>query len=478
MRKMKFLNIIVILVLAVPLFLMTGCPQHTDSLYGVRVAGDGNGGAIAVYEATNGGNIYAQKISADGKNVWGENGVLLGNSGSQTYSYFSFNIIHDGAGGAIVAWPDSSQNKLQPTSHVTRISAEGNVLWQRDFSYFNQLVSDGSGGAIICDDNPLSTNSDNKDLIIVKIDSNGDYPWGIQGVTVPRKGYQGNTLQITSDGSGGIIVVWEELHYPSEAKPGETISKGSLFTQLINSAGNLKWGDGVLVYTTPENTYAESPQIISDSSGGAVIVWHQVYNGRIESGSPEAQMMDVFVQKVDTTGNILWKPNGIPLEINKNAVNALPLEPLTVSDKAGGAIIIWRDSRAAAANSAGVYAQKVDAEGNLKWQVGGTKVSTTSLNPHPVVVSSDSGGAIIVYSFQQDWGTLNAQKLDSNGQRLWPENGISITKGGFAGNSVVSDGQGGLIVAWGVNSSGTYVQRVNAEGRSLWGEKGIKLGKK
>ena len=104
---MKFLNIIVILFLVVPLFLMTGCPQHNDSLYGVRVTGDGNGGAIAVYEATNGGNIYAQKISADGKTVWGENGVLLGNSGSQTYSYFSFNIIYDGAGGAIVAWPDS-----------------------------------------------------------------------------------------------------------------------------------------------------------------------------------------------------------------------------------------------------------------------------------------------------------------------------------------------------------------------------------
>ena len=115
---------------------------------------------------------------------------------------------------------------------------------------------------------------------------------------------------------------------------------------------------------------------------------------------------------------------------------------------------------------------------NLKWQAGGIKVSTTSLNPHPLVVSSDSGGAIIIYSYQEDYGNLNAQKLDSTGQTLWPENGISITKDGFAGNSVVSDGQGGVIIAWGVNSNGAYVQRLNADGRSLWGEKGIKLGKK
>lgn len=190
MNKKVILITVAGIILLVPL-LLTGCPQHNDSLYGAKVAGDGNGGAIAVYEATNGGNIYVQKISSDGKTVWGENGVLLGNSGCQTYSYFSFNIIYDGAGGAIVVWPDSSQNKLRPTSHLTRIGTEGNVLWQRDFSYFNQLVSDGSDGAIICYDNPLSTNSDNKDLIIVKIDSNGDYPWGLQGVTVPRQGYQG-----------------------------------------------------------------------------------------------------------------------------------------------------------------------------------------------------------------------------------------------------------------------------------------------
>ena len=477
MNKKIMLIITAGIILLIPIFL-TGCPQHNEQLYGARVTSDGNGSAFIVYEATNGENMYVQKISADGKTVWGEKGVLLGNSGSQAYSFFSFNIIYDAAGGAIVVWPDSSQDKFQPISHLSRISAEGNLLWQHDFSYFNQLLSDGSGGAIICYDDPLSTNSDDKDLIIVKIDSNGNSPWDLQGVTVPRKGYQSNTLQITSDGSGGAIVVWEELESQPASTPGNPKVINRLLAQRIDSKGRMPWGGSRLLYTTPESTYAESPQITSDGSGGAVIVWQQVYNGKIESGSPEAQMMDIFVQKVDATGNILWKTNGVPLEINKNAVNALPLEPLTVSDNSGGAIIIWRDSRDTTANSASVYTQKVDAVGNLKWQEGGTKVSMTSINPHPLIVSSDSGGAIIVYSFQKDWGTLNAQKLDSNGQTLWLENGVSVIKNGFAGNSFVSDGQGGAIAAWGVNSSGAYVQRVSADGRLLWGEKGIKLGKK
>ena len=457
---------------------MTGCPQHNSLLYGSKVTGDGNGYAIAVYEATSGGNIYVQKISADGKTAWGENGVLLGNSGSQAYSYFSFNIIYDGAGGAIVVWPDSLQNKFQPTSHLTRIGAEGNILWQRDFSYFNELLSDGSGGAIICYDNPLSTNSDNKDLIIVKIDSSGAYPWGIAGVTVPRQGYQDNTLQIISDGSGGVIAVWEELESQPASTTGNPAVIDHLLAQRINSDGGMPWGGNRLLYTTPEGTWIESPQAGSDGMGGTVVSWFQSteITPAADNGQ-KAQKWDIVAQKIDGNGDVLWQPGGVPLDITKNNENAAPADPVLTVDNSGGAIIIWRDSRAAAANSAGVYAQKVDAEGNLKWQAGGTKVSTTSLNPHELIVGSDSGGAIVVYSFQEDYGNLNAQKLDSTGQTLWPENGVSITKGGFAGNSVVSDGQGGLIVAWGVNSSGAYVQRLNADGRSLWGEKGIKLGK-
>ncbi|MFA5308225.1 MAG: hypothetical protein WC370_01915 [Dehalococcoidales bacterium] len=88
-------------------------------------------------------------------------------------------------------------------------------------------------------------------------------------------------LKVTDDGTGGAMVVWEEVQRPPEAKPGEAVSTGHIFTQKINSEGELEWGDGVLVYTTPENTYPDSPQIISDSSGGAIVVWQQIFSGQI-----------------------------------------------------------------------------------------------------------------------------------------------------------------------------------------------------
>jgi limonene-1,2-epoxide hydrolase len=481
MRKRTITVILAIFILVMPVLLMTACPLHNNSFYGARVTGDGSGGAVAIYEDISGGNIYVQKISADGKTVWGERGVLLGNTGSQVYSYFSSDIVYDGAGGAIVVRPDSSQNKLQFTYHVSRINADGKVTWQRDFGYFKKMVSDGSGGVIVCCNNPSgqnTANSDGQNLAVVKIDSEGNYPWGTTGITVPLQGYQDNTLQITADSSGGAIVVWEDLESQPASTPGNPTVVDRLFAQRIDTNGHLPWGDSRLLYTTPKNTYAESPQIAGDGSGGATFVWQQTVNGRVESGSSQAQMMDIVVQKIDSAGNVMWGANGLPLQISASAVNATPIEPLLANDNTGGAIVIWRDHRDLTAAAAGIYAQNVDAGGHLKWQAGGIKVSATSLNPNPLIVSSGSGGSITAYSYQEDWQILNAQKLDSNGQALWPENGITITKYGFAGKSIVSDGQGGAIVAWGLSTSGSYVQRLNADGQLLWGEKGIKLGKK
>ena len=153
MNRKRTLLIAAFIVLSVPVLLtLCGCPLHIDSLYGLKVAADGSGGAIVIYEDSLGGNIYSQKISPEGNLLWGEKGVLLGSSNSKTYSFFNFNIVSDNSGGAIVVWPDSSQNQFRPTSHLARINSEGKILWQNGFISFNQLVSDGSGGALIAFD--------------------------------------------------------------------------------------------------------------------------------------------------------------------------------------------------------------------------------------------------------------------------------------------------------------------------------------
>jgi hypothetical protein len=477
MRK-KILSILMIGVfLLVLLFLMTGCPQHNDSLYGAKVTGDGDGGAIAVYEDVSGGNIYAQKISAEGKTVWGEKGVLLGNTGSQSYTFSNTQVINGAAGGAIVSWYSYAPKALSPEYHVTKLDTDGKTRWQQDFSRVDQLISDGNGGAIIG-----YTDADGLKLYLNSIDANGNETNPIGNKIAPGVSNNGNLQewQMVSDNAGGAIIAWVESQYPAGKQPGESQAVNHICVQRIDDKGSLLWGDisgdGTSIYSPPEGSWVQSLQVTDDGTGGAILSWFQsteiINKG---NNSPKTQNWDIFTQKIDGSGNILWQPDGVSLKISETDKQAAPSNPVITSDNSGGAIIAWRDSRDSSANSASVYAQRLDADGNLKWDAGGIKVAMTSVNPRPLIISGDLGGAITVYSSQEDGRILNAQKLDSNGQTLFPQNGITITGDGFVGDSIVSDGQGGMIAAWGVNSNGAYVQKLSANGQLLWGQNGIKL---
>jgi hypothetical protein len=466
MRKtivIKIISFIPLLLLV--LLLLTACPQHIDTQYGIKVVGDGSDGAFALYEDRLGGNVYVQKISPDGKTLWGKNGVLLGKNETQSYIYHFSYIVSDGEGGVIVSWSGSAY-------HTVKLDASGNFVWQKDFEHIDQLMPDGSGGVIV------DISPDENSIVLTRIDSDGNLPWGTT-VSLPYPGYG---HQVVNDGSGGTVIAYLKLRYPEGAQPGETTSQGYIYVQKIDSKGQLSWGDeGQLIYSTPDNTYAEDLQITGDGSGGAIVSWHQGPTGKIESGSPEALLMDVIVQKIDASGKIVWKEGGLPLEINRAAENAFPIEPLLMNDGLGGAIITWRDGRDRSSGvEASLYAQKVDKDGNLLWQGGGVKVSSTSLNPHHAIIYDSSGGAIISYSFPGDWKMLHAQKLDSDGKTLWGENGVLVIGDDYTGDSVSPDGLGGVVIGWGtskgrVGSEEAYIQRVSADGTLLWGAGGIKL---
>ncbi|MDD5501040.1 MAG: hypothetical protein PHH57_05065, partial [Candidatus Omnitrophica bacterium] len=152
MMKYKRLTVIALVtILAVSvLLLLTGCPQHIDSLYGVKVVGDGNGGAIIIYENKLGGTIYAQKISPEGRAQWGDKAVLGSNPDNKHYAFFSHRIVGDNSGGAIIAWWVALVGtKRTPVYQVFKLDSDGKRLWQKDVGPVDQLLSDGAGGAIL-----------------------------------------------------------------------------------------------------------------------------------------------------------------------------------------------------------------------------------------------------------------------------------------------------------------------------------------
>jgi len=405
------------------------------------ITGDNSGGAIvtyAVYETLTKQDYYVQRISPAGDFLWGGRGVSIGSTGNGIpYS----EAVSDGSGGAIVSWweclPEVPGEPTSCQSYVARIDAEGDVQWQwgREGVKIESMIADGAGGVIIG-----VWVADTKGSL-VKIDAEGNLPWGEDGVSVGLVPEYLN--QMVSYGSGGVIVVGYTFQGDSDA----------VYAQRVDSQGNMLWGsDGAQVFVGP----AESPRVASDGSGGGIIVFEQV--------TPSTDS-DIYVQKVDAEGDILWGPDGVPICVGPSH----QYSPQIVADGAGGAIVFWVDER-------GVCAQRVDADGHKPWNEDVLLCDSTYVR----IASDGSGGAFCV-SYD---GV--AKRLDATGTELWGSDGITFTPEAIhePGLALVPDDCGGLLISWAedvkwrhyeISNVSYYVQRIDAEGNVVWGDEEILL---
>ena len=89
-------------------------------------ASDGHGGLILVwqpYENFTHDNIYAPRIDATGKTLWGANGITVCDALSKEDEIA---IVGDGNGGVVVAWKDDRD--IFPDIYAQRIGADGNMV--------------------------------------------------------------------------------------------------------------------------------------------------------------------------------------------------------------------------------------------------------------------------------------------------------------------------------------------------------------
>lgn len=211
-----------------------------------------------------------------------------------------------------------------------------------------------------------------------------------------------------------------------------------------------------------------APQSVSDGAGGAIIVWLTGSN---------IGTHDIYAQRVNSAGVSQWAAGGVPIS---TATGDQEL-PKIVEDGAGGAIIVWRDSRAGLSEY-DIFAQRVNGAGVGQWIANGILISTAAgWQDRPQLVLDGVGGAVVVWEDRRD-GTYNdvyVQRVNSAGMAQWATDGIAI--GAAAGHQekpeLTTDGAGGAIIAWedGRRTDGTqiFLQRVNSAGVVQWTADGV-----
>jgi hypothetical protein len=317
---------------------------------------DGSGGAIITWEDWRyTADIYAQRINASGDVKWTPNGEAI--------TFFTNDqqnpqITPDGSGGAIITWEDSrlcGSWDNYADIYTRRITASGIVQWawngevisDAEYGQYNPtLISDGSGGAIITwqDSRWVGWN-----IYAQRINANGIRQWTPEnGLAICRTDGSQAIPTITSDGSGGAIITWQD------GRNGNY----DIYAQRINASGILQWTwNGKAICTASGNQLY--PTIISDGSGGAIITWEDLRSG--------ISNHDIYAQRVTALGVPLWTLNGVAICTTSGS----QYNPtLTSDDGAGGAIITWTDYRNGYSD---IYAQRINRDGTL----GETETSDT-----------------------------------------------------------------------------------------------------
>jgi hypothetical protein len=400
----------------------------------VQLVSDGAAGAICTWVDTRNGtqDIYAQRIDATGALQWNVDGIAICSALSDQ---FSPKLVSDAAGGAIIVWYDNRSGNWD--IYAQRINAAGVVQWATDgvaittqpgLQNAQQLMPDGSGGAIIVWSDG-SGGSANADIRAQRVDASGTVLWSVGGVSVCNAASLQNTPQLVSDGNGGAIISWEDWR---------NYSQPDIYAQRISSNGFTSWNfNGVAICTEPNFANQYNTKIVTDGAGGAIICWLDQRN----FGTGQ----DIYAQRVNASGLVQWANNGVAV---CNA-NALQTGQQMISDGTGGAIIIWEDRR----TERDIYAQRFNNAGIAQWTTDGIPVcSEVGTQTDPQLVARSSGGATIAWTDMRNssQADIYAQEITLTGLEMWTTNGVPVATEEHSQSvpQLIPDAADGAIIAW------------------------------
>lgn len=215
------------------------------------------------------------------------------------------------------------------------------------------------------------------DVYARRVDNAGTPQWSTDGIPVCALSGSQSSVDLAYAGSGSVIVSWSDRRTPDQ----------DLYAQKINGSGVVQWvANGLPICRAPNSQLLA--RIIGDGAGGIFAVW-QDYRGT------DAK---IYMQRLDANGLPLWTVDGIPIceELGSQLV------PRIVPDGAGGAIVVWQDRRSQYYQSTthdDLFAQRVDGSGNLLWPALGVRLCGALLNQTSADLVSDSKfGAIATWS--------------------------------------------------------------------------------
>jgi hypothetical protein len=357
-------------------------------------------------------DAYLVKLDANGNLQWTK--TIGGKDFEDGYS-----LIQTSDGGYAIAGQTNSFGAGGYDVYVVKLDANGNLQWTKTIGGKKEdvglmsLIQTSDGGYAIAG----ATNSfgaGNGDVYVVKLDANGKLQWT---KTIGGPGYEiGFSLIQTSDGGYAVA--------------GATKSFGAgdedVYVVKLDTNGNLQWTKTI---GGPKRDWGSS--LIQTSDGGYAIAGSTFSFG--------AGQLDVYVVKLDASGNLQWTKT-----IGGNDWDA----GISLIQTSDGGYAIAGHTKSFGAGGEDVYVVKLDANGNLQWTktIGGQNDN----RGFSLIQTSDDGYAIAgsTTSFGAGGRDVYVIKLDRNGDACCAVSQTSqVGSGGRLGSAAPSIRSGGKLTS-------------------------------
>jgi hypothetical protein len=347
-------------------------------------------------------------------------------------------IVHITNDRYLIGWLREQYNRAK----FQLIDREGNTLLEPNGRYLiegnwiniGKFISDGQGGAICIFSDWRSGHSQ---IYGQRIDSNGNRLWGENGLP----------LVTWNDGNVGLKDVVQDIWGNGFISWSKNVSPiNEIYVQKFNLiSGTRHWGD-MGVMDCSAQAICDYQQTIADEQGGVIDLWS---DQRFGGGFGK-----LFAQHLDSNGNLLWTPNGIPVRDPNTGDQLLESVQIAVPDGQGGGIWV---------NELPTYHTfnlfRLTGTGTVSWIWSHGGVETffvTDMTRHP------RDGMLWVTSYEPDGYHL--YKFDPlTGQQFFGPDGLL-----YGGEKIVPVSDGVIIPTHDVVRSNMKVRRVNNNGVQLW----------
>ena len=312
-----------------------------ESLGNPKVTATSDGFVVAGW--SNGSNLTFQKIDADGRRMWGTDGITI--TAPAGFAYYMADL-HAGSGGSVIVSFVSSAGFFGPNHLlVNKLSATGTLLWGANhvavfdggslgFARFPRFITDGAGGAVFCW-------SATEGARVQHVRANGSEVF-------PHNGVSGSTniayIPIEpcvsyDKAKDATYLFWSEQNQ-GQATEG-------ILAQKFNHAGVAELGEtGAIVQPFTTSPVVNVASVFTTT--GPLVVWSS------ETATAQDTIMGA---KLNRKGALSFQPFAV-----SSALSSKSRLDLTLSST-GVAFVVWSDGRAD--DGGDIYAQNIKANCTL-----------------------------------------------------------------------------------------------------------------